>query len=247
MFPGGKYSFGSESGTSRISVSEEDGALIIDRPEVGDSGHYTCSVVNQVGSAIARSHLLVYDESDFGVGPQTRGHSLQVYHNLVEDLDLNEARMASMEPGVKLRAASSAGPVSIKVNWEVVAPHKYLEGFRIWHKQSSEPASTFRSIAIMHSEATSFIINRLEEHTEYDVFVQPFYRSVLGCPAHLATRVLTDQDAPSSAPLILEAWFNTSGAWLAWAPLEPSSANGPITSYDVSHILHYLTYLVFVL
>ena len=103
------------------------------------------------------------------------------------------------------RSTFSISPVAIKVNWEFVASHKYLQGYRIWHKKSSSPSETYVSIPVMHSEATSFVINRLEEHTEYDILVQPFYKSVIGRPAAIMTKILTHQDVPSMAPQISKA------------------------------------------
>ena len=42
-----------------------DNALKIEEPSFENSGHYSCSALNDVGSALARSHLVIYDPSDF--------------------------------------------------------------------------------------------------------------------------------------------------------------------------------------
>ena len=42
-----------------------DNALKIEEPSFGNSGHYSCSALNEVGSALARSHLVIYDPNDF--------------------------------------------------------------------------------------------------------------------------------------------------------------------------------------
>lgn len=39
-----------------------DGSLKIKELSKENTGHYTCSVVNDVGAAMARSHLLIYDQ-----------------------------------------------------------------------------------------------------------------------------------------------------------------------------------------
>ena len=206
-------------------------SLVIESTNVENSGHFTCSVANEVGSAIARSHLLVYDPRDFN----SMRHS-DIYHN-VEDLDMNEARLASMEDGVKIKIAFSVSPVAIKVNWEFIASHKYLQGYRIWHKKTSEPHQSFLSIPVLHSKATSFVINRLEEHTEYDIFVQPFYKNVVGRPAAIVSRVLTHQDVPSVAPAIVKAQlYNASSMLLGWESLALEDTNGPLIGYEVSSL-----------
>ena len=219
MFPGNKY--------GDIKISEE-GSLIIPSTVVEHGGHYTCSVANEVGSAITRSHVLVYDPSDF----KSMRHS-DIYHN-IEDLDMNEARLASMENGVNIKDAFSVSPVAIKINWEYIASHKYLQGYRVWHKRSADPAKEFTSIPVMHSEATSFVINRLQEHTEYDIFVQPFYKSVIGRPAAIVSRVLTHQDAPSTAPKIIKArLYNASAMIIGWQNILDEDTNGPLLGYEV--------------
>ena len=43
-----------------------DNALKIEDPSLENSGHYSCSALNDVGSALARSHLVIYDPKDFG-------------------------------------------------------------------------------------------------------------------------------------------------------------------------------------
>ena len=42
-----------------------DNALKIEEPSLKNSGHYSCSALNDVGSALARSHLVIYDPEDF--------------------------------------------------------------------------------------------------------------------------------------------------------------------------------------
>ena len=161
---------------------------------------------------------------------------LEIYHN-IEDLDMNEARLASMEKGVNIKSAFSISPVAIKVNWEFVASHKYLQGYRIWHKKSSSPSEAYVSIPVMHSEATSFVINRLEEHTEYDILVQPFYKSVIGRPAAIMTKILTHQDVPSMAPKISKArLYNASTMLIGWESISYEEHNGPLIGYEVNII-----------
>jgi hypothetical protein len=219
MFPGNTY--------GDVTVTK-DGSLVIESSDVENTGHYTCSVANEVGSAITRSHLLVYDPSDF----KSMRHS-DIYHN-IEDLDMNEARLASMENGVNINNAFSISPVAIKLNWEYVASHKYLQGYRVWHKKSSAPVQDYISIPVMHSEATSFVINRLEEHTEYDIFVQPFYKSVIGRPAAIVRKVLTHQDVPSVAPSIVKTQlYNTSTMIIGWDSISSQDTNGPLLGYEV--------------
>ena len=217
---------GTTHGTTQVS---EDGSLYLAAATEKDTGYYTCTVVNTVGSVVARTHVLVYDPKDF-----TSSNNLAQYHHL-QDLDLTEARLATVqEDEVILQSADAVTPTSIKLTWNFVAPHKYLDGYRIWYKISDLPASEYQSIPVMHSEATSFVLTHLHEHTDYDIFVQPFYRNVPGKPASMKT-VRTHQDSPSAAPVISEArLLNETTLYVAWETLHPLDMNGPLTGFKVN-------------
>ena len=213
-----------------LSVNH-DGSLVIEHTTLENSGHYTCTVVNEVGSTMARSHLVVYDPSDFKYGGV---NSLDTDLGSLDNLDLSEARLATQADGVRITSAIPTSPTSLKVSWEFYASHKYLQGYHIWYKRSDAPSASFMSIPVLHSEATSFVFNRLQEHTQYDVFVQPFYKSVLGLPAPIS-KVLTHQDEPSAAPVIESAiLLNKTALFLSWTDLPSEHLNGPLTSYKIS-------------
>lgn len=219
MFPG--HSYGQNTQVS------EDGSLFVVSAQESDSGFYTCNAINEVDTVIARSHVLVYDPKDF-----KNANKLAQFHHL-DDLDLTEARLATVEDGVTLTSVSAVGPTSIKLVWEFVAPHKYLDGYNIWYKPTRSLSEAYKIIPVMHSEASSFVLTHLEEHTDYDVFVQPLYRQVPGKPAPLKV-VRTHQDLPSAAPEIIEArYVNETTLYFAWNPLPESQMNGPLTSYKV--------------
>ena len=223
LYPGHSYNAGI------IQVSEE-GSLFIVSAQEEDTGHYTCTVVNSVGSAVTRSHILVYDPQDMKRGQNNP--NLAHYHNLA-DLDLTEARLATVQDGVTLESATPLSPTSIKLTWNFVAPHKYLDGYRIWYKMSTKPQETYYTIPVMHSEASSFVLTHLHEDTDYDIFVQPFYRAVPGRPAHIK-RVRTHQDAPKAAPEISKALLlNMTTIYVAFEDVKVEDLNGPLTGYRV--------------
>ena len=213
MFPGSTY-----ENTAILS----DGTLKIGSTNVENTGHYACVVVNEVGSAMARSHLFIYDGSSAKLSPDT-----DIFQ------DSNEARLATAEQGVKIKSAFALDPNTVKVTWEFIAAHKYVQGYKVWFKKSVDPSSRFTSVSVSHPEADSFVITGLEEHTEYDIFVQPFYKGVLGRPAPVK-RTQTHMSAPSGAPVISEARFvNETVVYLAWRDLNEEDKNGPLTSYEV--------------
>ena len=218
LFPGSSYD---------NVVILSDGTLKIGSTSVENTGHYACVVVNEVGSAIARSHLLIYD----GTSDHATGFNLSDEADIYQDS--NEARLATTDQGVKIKSAFAVDPNTVKVTWEFVAPHKYVQGYKIWFKKSGDPASRLTAVSVSHPEANSFVITGLEEHTEYDIFVQPFYKGVLGRPAPVK-RALTHMAPPAGAPVISEARFvNETIVYLAWRGLNEEDKNGPLTSYEV--------------
>ena len=84
----------------------------------------------------------------------------------------------------------AAGPTSVKITWNSAA--EYVEGFRIWFRarDGDDPAG-LKSIKVTHSQLSSFVINRLRPFTAYDVFVQPFYREILGEPSQVSMSICT--------------------------------------------------------
>jgi hypothetical protein len=88
----------------------------------------------------------------------------------------------------------------------------------------------------MHSEATSFVLTHLQEHTEYDIFVQPFYRAVPGKPASIK-RVRPHQDAPTAAPVITKSRvLNFTSIYVAFDSIDYLDMNGPLLGYKVCNI-----------
>merc|ERR1719228_3026781 len=71
-----------------------DGSLKIKDPIVENSGHYACSVVNDLGAAMARSHLLVYDPTEFKPRRKMSESHLNIYKTPTDSQLLEEARMA---------------------------------------------------------------------------------------------------------------------------------------------------------
>ena len=224
MYPGSSYD---------NVVILSDGTLKIVNSDVDNTGHYACVVINEVGSAMARSHLLIYDsKSDHAQGFAIS--ETDIY------MDSNEARLATTDQGVMIKSAFALDPNTVKVTWEFVAPHKYVQGYKVWFKKSADPASRLSSVSVSHPEANSFVITGLEEHTEYDIFVQPFYKGVLGRPAPVK-RALTHMAAPAGAPVISEARFvNETVVYLSWRALNEEDKNGPLTTYEVRNF--FLTY-----
>ncbi len=227
MFPGGVY-----DGV----VVRSNGDLIIAEPNPGaDSGHFDCLATNSAGSSLSRSHLLVYDPSDF------EDHPDRYASHGNEDYQAEALRSKLSEPNlVKLNSAKAIGPGSVKLSWTVSrSAEDDVSGFRIWYKPILLPDQEYRHVDVAHPEVRTFVVTRLNEFTSYDFFVQPFgslvRRQISGSLSNLA-EATTHQDAPSAAPEILEARLvNASTIFLAWRGPSLDESNGQLTGYQVKH------------
>ena len=219
-----------------------DGALKIEDPKVGNSGHFVCTALNVVGSAIARSHLVIFDPADFGSAKNKSANetsSLEEhagdYHKDAETSGLEKARLGLLEKTIKELITLPLGPTSIRVSWKLLqGSTNYLDGFRIhYRRRRTDRYESFETVTLRHASANSFTLRRLEEFVEYEIFVQPFYRSVVGLPSMLHL-VRTHQDAPSAAPSISSArMVNATAAYVAWGQVGLKDHNGPLLGYQV--------------
>ena len=157
-------------------------SLVMRNVSTAMTGHYLCSGVNTAGAAIERSQLLVYDVRDFNSSSANAEHD-SVYHVSAET-DIAEARTALMEKTIGLQAVYPESPSSLRITWRIIQPHKYIEGYFIYYRPSRGRES-FTSIKVHHARATSYSLARLRPHTKYEVFLVPFYKSVMGMPSAL--------------------------------------------------------------
>ena len=161
-----------------------DGALKIEDPTIENSGHYVCSTLNTVGASIARSHLVIFDENDFTSKKNISQLHKKEYEAMgVSDLGLEEARLALLERTIASIEVIPLGPKSLKVSWQLStgSPTNYVEGFRIhYRKRRLDRYEMFRTSTVSRGVMSMHTIENLEEHVEYEVFVQPYHRNVIG-------------------------------------------------------------------
>ena len=161
-----------------------DGALKIEDPTIENSGHYVCSTLNNVGASIARSHLVMYDKNDFKAKKNiSKEHETEYEALSVNDFGLEEARLALLERTIASIEAIPLGPNTIKISWDLStgSPTNYVEGFRVhFRKRRLDRYEMFQTTRVSRGVANTQTIDNLEEHVEYEVFVQPYHRNVIG-------------------------------------------------------------------
>ena len=233
LFPGGFY-----EGKNRISVSKNDGSLTIKQASVKDSGHFTCFVLNRVGSEMANSHVFVYDAKDFEANsvPGSSLDNVKLYEQERGTSDeMNQARKVLAESATNVLSAYAVSSSSIKLIWNFETDQpKLLSGFRIWFKQANDPNELFKFVEVAHPEVSSYVLNRLREFTDYEIFIQPFYKTVSGVTSRLLN-IQTHPALPSTAPVLIESrLMNASTIFLAWSDLNEREANGQLEGYEVN-------------
>ena len=202
-------------------------SLVIRNVSTLNTGHYLCSGVNTAGAAIERSQLLVYDLRDFNSSSVDPSHGA-VYH-VPADPDIGEARTALMERTVALQSLYPESSSSLRVAWRIIQPHQYIEGYLIYYRQA-RPREVFTTIKVHHARATSYNINRLRANTKYEVFIVPFYKSVMGMPSSSRAAV-THEAVPSVAPVLLNLTLGEEAVVVRWEPLDGEHSNGVLEGY----------------
>ena len=203
-------------------------SLLIRNTSLAHTGHYLCTGVNEAGAAIERSQLLVYDVHDWDT--ESRDHHLDSYH-LTPTTDVAEARVVLMEKTVDVESCYPESGSSFRLSWRISQPHKYIEGYLIYYREK-RPRDTFTSIKVHHARATSYTINRLKASTTYEVFIVPFFKSVLGMPS-VSVTVNTLDDPPSLAPRIHNVTLLGDSLFIHWLPLDQRHSNGVLEGYKI--------------
>ena len=200
-------------------------SLLLKNTTVDNTGHYLCTGVNSAGAAIERSQLLVYDVADFN---KSSSEHMDAYH-VSADIDITEARTALMGKTVEIKSLFPESSSSLRVTWQVIQPHKYIDGYFVSYKEARARKS-FVSVKVHHARATSYSITRLNVNTVYEVFVVPFYKTVMGMPSG-SRRASTHEDIPSVGPRIQNISMAGDEVSIFWRALDESETNGLLEGY----------------
>ena len=177
----------------------------------------------------SRSQVLVYDDKDWSGRNGSTSH-LASYH-ITADTDIAEGRVALMERTVELQSVYAETSTSLRLTWRLIQPHKYIEGYFI-HYRAARPRNIFSAIKVHHARATSYTIKRLEAATSYEVFVVPFYKSVVGMPS-ASVGVRTLEAVPGQPPVIHNVTLLADNVIVHWLPLDQRHANGLLEGYKL--------------
>ncbi len=143
---------------------------------------------------------------------------------------------------VELSSIEAISSTSIRVTWRLMGTSSvavFVEGFYVrFRAMSGGSQQTFNMKTVMRSEGdTSYVIGGLLKFTEYEVFLQPFFRRVEGQPSN-SLHVQTLEDAPSAPPAATHVQMVRDNAVeIRWAPPPPQHRNGVLLGYQVRQSL----------
>ncbi|XP_023348547.1 roundabout homolog 1, partial [Eurytemora carolleeae] len=170
-----------------------DGSLKIKQAVVENTGRFVCTAVNEVGAAMAQSHVLVYDSSE--IGQKMSAAHINVYKHS-EEQDLEEARVALQQQLVEIKSIKSLSSSSVEITWRSIGGRTLIHGFLVRYRPTLNRYQDFRSLVVTDTRTDTYTLVELESNTEYDVFIQPYYRSVVGLPTSIKTVSTEESNIP---------------------------------------------------
>ena len=145
---------------------------------------------------------------------------------------MEEARMILHQQKIlELDSIRAVGVSSVEVWWKFLSSRAYCEGVVIQYRERNKRYDQFRTVTISSSHSQSTVINNLSPATEYDVFLQPYYATIVGLPTsirHIKTRT---EEIVRKTEILVAEMINVTTAFIVWQPKHPSLG---ITGYQVS-------------
>ena len=129
-----------------------------------------------------------------------------------------------------LITATAQGERSVELDWNFVGNRVYLDGVVIQFRQSSRRYDQLETITLSDKRSTGHTIRNLEGGTEYDVFIQPFYRSVVGLPSSIKHIKTKTAQIVRKTEILVADMINVTTAFIVWQPKQPATG---VTGYQV--------------
>ncbi|KAJ0177852.1 hypothetical protein K1T71_006725 [Dendrolimus kikuchii] len=229
--------------------------LYLDGARAEHNGRVICTAVNAAGSTMHEAYLTVLSkENELRV--QSPSHKFGIDYERdahMTEYELVQARKYLQQNVLVMKRVEALSSTSLKVVWDVLTDYnEYLEGIKIWYngttinwRNASEEEVTILSSShsdgllcsngsltnVDNSGSSSYILTGMMAYTQYDIFLMPFYKMLLGKPSNMISGY-TDEDVPSAPPQTVTAGvINATSAWIRWEPPPVSTWNGELTGY----------------
>lgn len=205
--------------------------------------------------------FIVRAENSFGVSaPSPMSDPIKTGINDMlfdEDFALAEVQ-ATLTTGdiVELLDANATDSMTVRLVWEILDA-QYVEGFYIYSIRTDR-IGDYKMLTVLHGGGASMCtVEGLEEFTEYEFFLIPFYKQIKGRPSN-SRRAVTHEDGkfisllcffvcclsitiyhnfstvPSDPPSKMEATLlNATAVFLKWEPPSSDNINGILVGYQI--------------
>ena len=144
---------------------------------------------------------------------------------------MEEARMILHQQKIlEIDSIRAVGVSSMEVCWKFLGSRAYCEGVVIQYRERNKRYDQFRTVTVPSSQQST-VIKKLSPDTDYDVFIQPHYSTVVGLPTsirHIKTRT---EEIVRKTEILVAEMINVTTAFIVWQPKHPSQG---ITGYQVS-------------
>ncbi|KOB78706.1 Roundabout, isoform B, partial [Operophtera brumata] len=236
-------------------------SLYLDRVMTKHAGRLTCVAVSAAGSAshTATLQVLRREANAFNFDSESSTSYPELgkpqNHPPMTQYELVQARRYLQQDVLVLRRVEGISATTLKIVWDVLTDYnEYLEGVKIWFNGTSinrrafnlqtvqqtnvsfsikdfRKYENFTMTTVHNSGSSSHVLTGLLPYAQYDVFLMPFYKLLLGKPSNLKTG-FTEEDVPSDPPQSVTAGvINATSAWIRWDPPPVHTWNGEISGY----------------
>ncbi|XP_041968181.1 peroxidasin homolog [Aricia agestis] len=205
---------------------------------------------------VLRREANSFSENSESSSPQPELNKPQ-NHPPMTQYELVQARRYLQQDVLALRRVEGISANTLKIVWDVLTDYnEYLEGVKIWFNGTSlnrkfafdlhsaqEMNGSLESIVeftkydnftmttVHNSGSSSHVITGLLPYAQYNIFLMPFYKLLLGKPSNMKSGY-TEEDVPSEAPQNVSAGvINATSAWIRWDPPPVHSWNGELSGY----------------
>ncbi|CAG5046506.1 unnamed protein product [Parnassius apollo] len=227
--------------------------LYLDGAKSEHGGRVICVAVNAAGSVMQEAYLNVLKKGVNAFKQYSTQDSSDSYEYEAQmtEYELVQARKYLKQNVLVLKRVETLSSTTLKVVWDVLTDYnEYLEGVKIWYNGTSlnwrnssfEDVSNDSSLTdafclngsltnVDNSGSSSYILSGLKPYTQYDIFLMPYYKTLLGKPSNSMSGY-TDEDVPSVPPQSVTASvINATSARIRWEPPPANTWNGELTGY----------------
>ena len=150
---------------------------------------------------------------------------------------MEEARMILHQQKIlEFQSVRSVGVSSLEVWWKFLGSRAYCEGLVIQYRERNKRYDQFLTVVLQETRSGSHVITNLRPDTDYDLFLQPYYSTIVGLPTsirHIKTRT---EEIVRKTEILVAEMINVTTAFIVWQPEHPSLG---ITGYQVISISLY--------